>query len=530
METGITHAGARTRVVEAIVGRDAGDRPARSANRPGQVRAEAITPAASAAPVLGGDGVGPILERLSREVGAAQFERYFQGQARVSLADGHLRVTVPSGFLAELLNRRFGEQIRRAANGCAQGVEFKVDRAAFEAASRAQARPVAPRATPIVRAPETSRYRFDTFLVGRSNRLAFSACQRVAEDDASVPPIFLHGSCGLGKTHLLRACASRFLERRPGATVRYTTGEQFTNEFIQAVRAGKIDSFRRVYRRVDLLCLDEVNFFSNKDATQAELLHTLDAVGIDGARLVLASDEHPKEIAKLSERLVSRFMAGAVVKLDLPDPELRSRLVRHLADRRGLALDEGAADLVAERSARSMGSLGGFGGSVREIEGLLNQIDAVARLLPELGRHDGCIGVMLVRKALGLDEANAPTPASPSPARLRRPVTAETIIGEICRELGVDLHDFMGKGRHKRVVLARSLVASISRRLTTMSFPEIARAMGRSNHSTVITAQKRLDKQVADDPGRPLTSDVAGAYAGSTLREVYEAMMRKAQA
>lgn len=527
METGSSHTSGRGRTTDTTgTGRDAGERPVRAA-RAQDLSARANLPTESQGAGL---PVAEILERLAREVGPGQIERYFDGQARITLTDGTLRVTAASGFLSDLLQRRFGDQIRRAANGRAQQVEFAVDRGAFEASRPAPARPVPrppARATPIVRAPEAQRYRFDTFLVGRSNRLACSACQRVAEDDTPVPPIFLHGSCGLGKTHLLRACTARFLERRPGATVRYTTGEQFTNEFIQAVRTGKVDAFRRIYRRVDLLCLDDVHFFSNKDATQAELLHTLDAVSLDGARLVLASDEHPKEIAKLHERLVSRFMAGAVVKLELPDAELRGRLVRHLAIRRGLDLDDAAADLVAERSARSVGSLGGFGGSVREIEGLLNQVDAVARLLPELGRQDGTIGLVLVRKALGLDESSAPAPAAP--ARLRRPVSAENIIGEICRELGVDLHDFMGKGRHKRVVLARSLVASISRRLTTMSFPEIARAMGRSNHSTVITAQKRLDRQVAEDAGRPLSGEVAGAYAGSTLREVYEAMLRKAQ-
>jgi chromosomal replication initiator protein len=255
-------------------------------------------------------------------------------------------------------------------------------------------------------------------------------------------------------------------------------------------------------------------------------MNTLDAAGLDGARIIVASDEHPKEITKLSDRLVSRFMAGAVVKIEPPDAELRGRLIRHLAQKRGLPLDDEAATLLAERSSRSAGAMSGFGGSVREMEGLLNQVDAVHRLLPEYGLGSGTISVPLVRKALGIDQQQeTPVPTM----RVRRPMNAEAIVAEVCRELAVDLNDFMGKGRHKRVVLARSLVASLSRRLTTMSFPEIARSMGRSNHSTIITAQKRIDRQITDDVGRPLSAELAAGHAGRTLRELNDHLFRTLQ-
>jgi len=506
---------------ETPLGRDAGERPVRTT----VLRITAPEPRAEAQP----ERVRTLVDRLAREIGATQFERYFGAQAQLAISGGKLLVTVPSGYLSELLTRRFGTQLQDVARTAALQLEVRVDRSSFEAPRQPPNAPApSARATPIFRPQEVNRHRFDTFILGRSNRLAYSACLRVAEDDTPAPPIFLHGTCGLGKTHLLRACAARFQERRPGSSVKYTTAEAFTNEFIQAVRNGRVDQFRRIYRRVDLLCIDDVHFFTSKDATQTELLHTLDAVTIDNSRLVLASDEHPKEIARLSERLVSRFMAGAVVKVEMPEPELRAKLVKHLSERRGLHLEPAAIELIAERSGRSVGSLGGFGGSVREIEGLLNQVDAVARLLPEFGQRDGKIGVVLVRKALGLDDEAAPHGA-PSAPRLRKPITAEIIVGEICRELAVDIADFMGKGRHKRVVLARSLVSSISRRLTTMSFPEIARSMGRTNHSTIITAQKRLDRQVAEDAGRPLNSEVAAGYAGCTLRELYDGLLKKLQ-
>jgi chromosomal replication initiator protein len=509
--------GVRVRAINLAegAGRSAGEREQREAVRE--------------VPRTGEMGVATIAERLKRELGPEQFERHFGGQTRLAVAAGVLKIIVPSGYQADLIERRFGEQVRRVLETLGKPLrpEFSVERAVQP--------PTLPgRATPIVKpapaAPKTGdavRMTFDGFVVGRANRLAYSAAVRLAEDETPVPPIFVHGTCGLGKSHLLRAAAGRFTERRPGALVRYVTAEAFTNEFIQAVRANRVDQFRRTYRRVDLLCVDDVHFFAGKDATQTELLHTLDAVQIDGARLLLASDEHPKEIAKLSERLVSRFMAGAVVKIDVPDPELREKLVRHLAERRGLRVDEPALRLIADRSARAVGSLGGFGGSVREIEGLLNQVDAVHRLLPEVGSN-GVIGVGTVRRALGLDDQPGGHGAAGA-GRLRRPVAAETVITEVCRELSVDLPDFMGKGRHKRVVLARSLVASMCRRLTTMSFPEIARSMGRSNHSTIITAQRRIDRQLAEDTGKPLSAELAAGHAGSTLRELAAFLSKKVQ-
>lgn len=450
-------------------------------------------------------------------LGLPAVERYFDGQAALSLSDDGLRVAVRSGFLSQLLERRFGPALRAAAGprGAPSSVTFAVDAGApSPAPAPLQAPAAAPRPSRHAHAPDAARFRLDGFVVGSANKLAHAAALRVADGDENLTTLFIHGGCGLGKTHLLRGVAYGYSVRRPDAHVRYTTAEAFTNEYIAAVRAGRIEPFRRQCRRLELLCLDDVHFLGGKEATQNELLHTFDAIGMEGARVVLASDEHPRDIRRLNQKLVSRFVQGAVVRVDPPDPELRPRLVRFLADRRGLALDAAAAALLAERSARSLGSLGGFGGSVREIEGLLVQVEAVYRLLPDLAGPAGGIGLPLVRRALGLHEAEPGV----VPARPRRPVPIATIVSETCRALGVDVSEFLGRGRHKRVVLARSLVAHLSRRLTTQSYPEIARAMGRPNHSTVITAERRIVEQMKD--ATPLAPDLAPAYAGLTVREL----------
>lgn len=444
---------------------------------------------------------------------------------------GRVDVTVPTGFLADLLGRRFGESLRRAA-GATLGesdptkveLAFHVDGGAFASAPSDAVEPARPAAgrpgdsiTAPSRAPSATqparrkndhalRHRFEDFIVGESNKLAHAAARRLAEgDDLSLTgPIFIHGACGLGKSHLLQAAAIRFLELRPRAVVRYTTAEAFTNEFITSVRTSSVDAFRRIYRGVDLLCIDDVHFLSNKDATQRELLHTFDAIGVGGARVALVSDEHPRDIRKLSQQLVSRFVSGAVVRIDPPEPTLRAKIVRQVAARRGMMLEDAAVQLLADRSARG-------GASVREIEGMLSQIEATLLVRPELAPR-GSIGLALVHSALGMGTGSSDS------YRIRRPIPLAQILAEVCRRLGVDQGELLGKGRHKSVVLGREMTVYVCRKLTTCSFPEIARAMGRGNHSTVLTAHKRLETQIA--AGASPRTDVPPEFAGLTLAEL----------
>lgn len=511
--------------------------------------------------------VANLRRRLAQDIGEDDVERYFDGQTRIHLGEQRLEVTVASGMLAKLLDTRYGVNLRKAA-ALAQGHEqqpeiiFKVDRQAFvtSPAGRLPSLPSSgvpgaahdpqpalngptggpgsgpashsglashsgsaglahrPVLAGISQRPSPLRYTFDTYQVGKSNKLAHGAAIRMATHAGYIAPIFLHGACGMGKTHLLQATVQRFLQLHPAARVRYTTAEAFTNEFVSAIKASRVDAFRKAYRRVDLLAIDDAHFFSSKEATQAELLHTLDEVGQEGARIILASDEHPRDIQKLSERLSSRFLAGVVIRIDPPDRELRERLVVHLAQCRHMTIKEPAVRLLVDRTERSIGALGGFGGSVRELEGLLNQIDAVHRLLPELAGQDGEVGVLLVRKALGLTEE--PALATLGPARARRPIAGELILAETCKALEVEVHDVLDRGRHQRVVLARALVAYLCRTLTSLSFPEIAGVMGRTNHSTVITAFKRFERQMAD--GEMPDIQMPAAMIGLSLREMSE--------
>jgi chromosomal replication initiator protein len=444
-----------------------------------------------------------LLASLSREVGAERYARYFDRSADVRVHKGRVDVAAPTAFAARYLERRFADSIRKVASR-ELGIEtpqtvqlnFRVressrsgetqdtstNGASTRSPARADPNPTRTKpARPPVRPAQWRR--LEEFVVGDANRLAYAASTRIADDDAGslVSPLFIHGMCGIGKTHLLQGIADRYRKRHPGASVRYTTAEAFTNSYVQSIRANNLDVFRKRFRRVDLLCIDDVHFLARKKSTQSELLHTFDAIDLDGSRVVLASDGHPAQIDQLNDALRSRFLAGMIVRLDPPEPQLRLKLVRALAQRRSLLLDEQSISAIARH-----GSSDDAAGSVREIEGLLTRVDACHRMLSE---GSGPVGASAIRLALG----------SGSPAGLSRPVRPvriADIVAEVCRTLCVERDDVFGKGRHRRVVLARALCAHLARQLTTLSYPEIARGIGRPNHSSVITAKGRLARQM----------------------------------
>lgn len=504
------------------------------------VAGAAPEPAPASAPDAARSPVQAILARVSSKLGAELFSKYFRHQVLMRTSGAAVEIIVPTAIVAELIQRRFGPVLNEAAAAEGfRGVGFRVDPGAFAGAPAVEAivpasdaPPAEPQARPRPQAASNVanlRYRLDDFVVGESNKLAYSAAVRLTEPDCprTFSPLFVHGPCGLGKTHLLQGIAVRFAERNPGATVRYTTAEAFTNDYVNAVRTGRVEQFRKIYRGVDLLCIDDVHFLSNKQGTQSELLHTFDAIGLDGARVVLASDEHPRQIARLNDALVSRFMSGMVVRLDVPDRALREAIIRRIALRRGLALEEPVVALLASSSGAA-----GATPSVRDLEGALTRIEAVRSLLPDLCTEGGGVGLILARRALGL--AGAESPDATGPRRPRKPVRVDLIADEVCRSLRVEISDLMGRGRHKRVVLARSLTAYLSRSLTTLSFPEIARAMGRPNHSTIVTAVKRVQDQIerheSADPAGELGPELAGLTLAQLIDRLRDDILRAAPA
>ncbi len=434
------------------------------------------------------DDIGvPLANAVCRRIGQRNYDHWF-AQVRFDWADEQrrtVRLTTPNRFAADWIRDRFAHVVDAAADEMLGGdtrVLIECEPTPTEtvrpAALTRRAAPARPARETRKADPRAKRIRHDLveFVVGPSNQLAYNAAVQLAEADAAFNPLFIHGGCGLGKTHLLQGLCKRFTENHAGCRWRYTTAEQFTNSYVHAVREHRLAEFRARLRRLDLLVVDDVHFLSSKSATQAEFLHTFDQIDASGAKLVLASDNHPKLIQQFSQALVSRFVSGMVVRIDTPDHAMRVRLVRALAERRGMDLNDAAVESVADRCR----------GSVREIEGALTTLAAMANLETDAGDRTQ-IGMALAHR-LGAERAAH---------RSVQPIRFEQIVDEVLAALNVTPAQFSGKGRQKQVVLARGMAAYLGRQLTSLSFPDIARAMGRTSHSTIIAAAQRIAQQIA---------------------------------
>ena len=306
--------------------------------------------------------------------------------------------------------------------------------------------------------------------MGESNKLAYSAATAVA-GRGKVPfnPLFIHGTCGVGKTHLLQGiCDTVSRIRRGGEPLawRYLTGEQFTNEFITGLRSKKLNEFRARNRRLDLLAIDDVHFLSAKKATQEEFLHTFNALETGGAKIVIASDAHPRLVGELKEQLLSRFVAGMVVKIEPPDESTRIRILQQRARSMKLRAPREVLEYIAAH----------IRGSVRELEGALVKLAALAAL------GEGKITLAMATETLA-DHL----------ARTDSALTLGDIESVVAARFGITPADIHSSRRTRTVSTARMVAMFLGRRQTRMSYPEIGRFMGK-NHSSVVLAVQRMER------------------------------------
>lgn len=463
-----------------------------------------------------------ICDRLAGLVGHETFEKHFQAAARLKYDGRAVRVEVPSKFHQTLLLRLFADPLAQAARAATGrdgvAVDWTIDPGAFAAAS-ANERAVLEQAERRAAPPQPKRretlhnlrHDLSDFVVGASNELAYSAAMGLVEPtkESGFKALVMHGPSGLGKTHLLQGLASLYRERFPDAEVRYVTGESFVNDFVSSIRAGKVEAFRARYRGVDLLCLDDMQFLCGKKASLCELLYTMDALDLDGGRVAIVSDEHPARLESLGTRVKSRCLSSMIVRVDPPDESMRREIVRSLAHRRGLLMSETSYETIARLPVDS----------ARELEGVLARATAMHRV--EAGRvggtgggqgGQGMISDATIRRAIAGLRVGQP----------RRQTRPGEVLDAVCAELGVAASDVLGGGRHRRVVVARGVSAFLLRECTTMSFPEIARSLGRRNHSTVVTASQRVARDV--EGGGAL--DCGPEFEGVTFRDLCDRVRR----
>jgi len=424
-----------------------------------------------------------IYKMLHEKIGTRKFNAWFKHGTRLTIEDGHVKLAVPNPFVANWIDGHYRADIASVAEehtNVRRPVVVTIDASLAGEIRRteldAQADLVNKSANGRVRRPIPTRrsrllaHKLDDFVVGKSNKLAYSAA--LAAAGQKVPPfnpLFVHGSCGVGKTHLLQGICMRFskLHRRgKPAAWKYVTCEQFTNEFIQSLRAKNIAQFRRRYRHLDLLAIDDVHFLGGKKATQDEFLHTFNAIETAGKRIVLASDAHPRLVGSLNEQLVSRFVSGMVVRIDPPDTATCLSILTRKAAQMKLKVARDVLEYIAEH----------LHGSVRELEGALTKLAALSAL------EGAPVELELARNVLA-DHL----------ARTDSAITLGHIEAVVSAFFGITPADIHSSRRTRTVSSARMVCFFLARRYTQMSYPEIARAMGK-NHSSAVLAVKRMQK------------------------------------
>ncbi len=311
------------------------------------------------------------------------------------------------------------------------------------------------------------RYTFDAFVTGTSNRFAHAAALSVAETPArSYNPLFIYGDAGLGKTHLLQAIANYVGENYPSYRVRYVSTEQFLNQYVDAIRQATLAEFKKRYREIDVLLLDDIQFIEGKEGLQEELFHTFESLYQANRQIVLSSDRPPDAISTLEDRLRSRFKMGLTTEINPPELETRLAILRKKSEREPIAPSPEVLEFIATNITNN----------IRELEGALIRVCAYASLTGEP------LSVDLAEGVLG-DILSDTQP---------RPITPDLILAKTSEMFSFPIEDIRGKSRRRPLVTARQIGMYVMREMTDLSYPAIAREFGGRDHTTVIHAVEKI--------------------------------------
>lgn len=424
------------------------------------------------------------LEQLREELPQNLFNTWIR-PLQADEQDEQLRLLAPNRFIVDFVVDRFLHRIRELALELSQGhvqqvrleVGSRTDRAASAVAAGAAvtsavSRPLPASAVAEVASPRFDNklnptFTFDNFVTGKSNQLALAACTQVASHlgDNTYNPLFIYGPTGLGKTHLMHSVGNAVLRANPSAKVLYLHSERFVEDFVTAMQKKVMNEFKRMYRSLDVLMIDDIQFFAGKNASQEEFFHTFNAL-LEGSRqIILTSDKFPKEINDLDERLKSRFSWGLTVQVEPPELETRVAILMKKAEQNTVALPQSAAFFIAQHVQAN----------VRELEGALNKVIATARFKGKTIDmdlvKDSLRDVLAVRAKL---------------------ISIENIQKVTAEYYKIPLRELVGKKRNRSYARPRQLAMALARELTSHSLPEIGDAFDGRDHTTVMHACRQI--------------------------------------
>ncbi len=448
--------------------------------------------------------------RLKQEFGDSAYKSWVTPIVATSLRDGEVELSVPTRFMRDWITTHYAERIRALWNGenpSVRKITLKVDSGKVDSAkpdtvkaeapkmtsappvaapaarpaglSRVPARAVAetaPQGSPLgpdLSAPLDARYNFENFVVGKPNEFAYAAAKRVAESDqVSFNPLFLYGGVGLGKTHLMHAIAWEIRQRTPHRRVIYLSAEKFMYSFVRALRNQDTVSFKEQFRSVDVLMIDDVQFIAGKDATQEEFFHTFNALVDQGRQIVLSADKSPSSLEEIGDRLRSRLASGLVADLHPTTFELRLGILDAKAEQLGVVVPQKVKEFLAHKITSN----------VRELEGALTRLVAHAQLV------GGSLSLETTQELLQ-DLLRAHD----------RRLTMEEIQKRVAEHFKIRVSDMSSARRSRAVARPRQVAMYLSKQLTSRSLPEIGRAFGGRDHTTVIHAVRKIEELVKLD-------------------------------
>jgi len=418
-----------------------------------------------------------ILSRLQPRVNEQIFETWFKPVRFEAVTRDALVLEVPNRYFKDLLSERYQHLLETTA-AAVIGRELNVR---FEIADANRFAVIPLDNTGEAHVPagaETgkflnSRYTFDSFVVGSSNQFAHAAALASADrPGVTYNPLFIYGGVGLGKTHLMHAIGHRIMAAAPSMCVVYVSAEVFTNEVITGIREDRMVEFRKRYRHIDALLIDDIQFIAGKESTQTEFFHTFNALYQDRKQIVVSSDKFPKDMPGLEERLRSRFQWGLIADIQPPSMETKVAILQKKAAIEGISLPDDVAYFIANR----------IQSNVRELEGYLTRVSAYASVMGSPITLD--LAQSVLRNLM----------ADQKPL-----VTVEAIQESVAKYFGIRLADMRSKTRAHRIAFPRQVAMYLARELTECSLPELGRRFGGKDHSTVLYAHRKMAETISHD-------------------------------
>ena len=417
---------------------------------------------------------------LKEETTEIAYQTWFKSLDIDSMDGNNIVLVADSIFQKDLLESKFQDLVVNTFNyltnmNCSVSIILKEEQTSVEKQELEKSKEVS---MGYSNSSLNSNYTFDTFVVGNNNSFAHAAALAVAEaPGTSYNPLFLYGGVGLGKTHLMHAIGNEILRSNKEAKILYVTSERFTNEFIDAIKNNKMETFRNKYRTIDVLLIDDIQFIVGKERIQEEFFHTFNTLYESKKQIILSSDKPPRDLQLLEDRLKSRFEWGLIVDISLPDYETRFAILRKKAETENIIINDEILSNIAMK----------IDTNVRELEGVLNKLIAISSLthspitIESAEKH---INEVVLKK--------------------EKVISAEYIQEVVAKYFNIDKRELKNSKRSNDIAFPRQIAMYLCRDVSSMSYPQIGNDFGKRDHSTVMHACTKIEKEIKENPNTKL--------------------------